>query len=198
MSALSLILSTPLNSKYTNEQTIQQTRCWLKNIIIGLNFCPFANREFEADSIRYAVSDSSDLASSLQDLAQEFQYLDQHPNTETTLLIFNRSLQDFDDFVELIDYANQLLNELNYCSTYQLAHFHPQYCFEGEPARDASNYTNRSPFPTLHIIREKSMQHAIENHADTSSIPDTNIKLARKLGVDKIQDMLNSCRRSDD
>lgn len=187
-----------MNSKYTNDQSIQQTRCWLKNIIIGLNFCPFASREFEAERIRYAVSDSSDLATSLQSLAQEFQYLDQHPNTETSLLIFNRSLQDFDDFLELIDYANQLLDELNYRATYQLAHFHPQYCFEGEPADDASNFTNRSPFPTLHIIRELSLQRAIENHPDTSSIPDTNIKLARKLGVDKIQGMLNSCRKPDD
>jgi len=178
----------------SHELIIQQTQCWLKNIIIGLNFCPFAEREFKKNSIRYWVSDDANLESALHALAAEFQYLDQHAATETSLLIFSASMIEFDDFLELIEYANELLDDLGYRGIYQLAHFHPQYCFAGCEPADASNYTNRSPYPILHIIREKSLQHAIENHPNPDAIPDTNIKLAKQLGADKLQGMLNTCK----
>lgn len=182
----------------TQEDIIQQTQCWLKSIIIGLNFCPFANKEFEQKTIRYTVSSGIDLESNLHALAEEFQHLDEHAKTETSLLIFNQGADDFDDFLELIDFSNQLLDDLGYRSSYQLAHFHPQYCFAEEEPDDASNYTNRSPYPTLHLIRETSMQRAIENHPDTEAIPDTNIKLARELGADKLQSLLDKCKAQHD
>lgn len=179
----------------TQNQIIQQTQCWLKSTIIGLNFCPFANKEFKQNTIRYQVVDEKGLESNLHALAEEFQFLDNHADTETTLLIFSHSVDDFDDFLELIDYANQLLDDLGYRSTYQLAHFHPQYCFDGVEPDDASNYTNRSPYPTLHLIREESLQQAIENYPDTAEIPENNIKLARELGADKLQSLLNECKK---
>lgn len=174
----------------------QHTKNWLKDIIIKLNFCPFANREFIKNSIRYSVSQSADLESGLYALATELNHLDQHPETETTLLIFPDCFTVFDDFLELIDYANQLLRELGYVSIYQLAHFHPDYCFEGVQASDASNYTNRSPYPVLHIIREESLQKAIESHPDAGSIPDINIILARKMGSAKMQLLLDQCKHT--
>jgi len=173
----------------------QQTRNWLKDIIIKLNFCPFANREFINDSIRYSISHASDLESGLHALAEEFNHLDNHPETETTLLVFPECFAEFDNFLELIDYANQLLNELSYESVYQLAHFHPDYCFDGVEADDASNYTNRSPYPMLHLIREASLQKAIQAHPDPEGIPDTNIILARKLGSAKMQSLLEQCKK---
>jgi len=180
----------------SSEHIIKQTQCWLKTIIIGLNFCPFANREFQKNSIRYSVVDdnSNNLQSNLHTLASEFQYLDQYDNTQTTLLIFSQSLVEFDDFLELIDFANQILEDLGYLGIYQLAHFHPQYCFADADPDDTSNYTNRSPYPTLHIIREKSLQHAIESHPDITEIPNTNIKLANELGTDKMQFLLDTCK----
>jgi len=174
----------------------QQTRNWLKDIIIKLNFCPFANREFLNNSIRYSASEAADLESGLHALAEEFNHLDNHPETETTLLIFPGCFSEFEDFLELIDFANQLLVELGYESVYQLAHFHPDYCFDGVQADDASNYTNRSPYPMLHLIREASLQKAIENHPDPEGIPDTNITLARKLGSDKMQSLLEQCKNT--
>lgn len=174
----------------------QHTKNWLRDIIIKLNFCPFANREFLKNSIRYSVSQSTDLESGLHTLAKEFNHLDQNPKTETTLLIFPNSYTTFDDFLELIDYANQLLIELGYESIYQLAHFHPDYCFEGVQVDDASNYTNRSPYPILHIIREESLQKAIETHPDAGGIPDANIMLARKMGSAKMQFLLNQCKHT--
>jgi len=179
----------------SSEKIIRQTQCWLKTIIIGLNFCPFANREFKNNTIRYFVSDDESLESSLHTLAAECEYLDNHSSTETSLLIFSRNFTDFDDFLNLIDFANQLLDDLGYRATYQLAHFHPDYCFEGVEPAEASNYTNRSPYPTLHLIREKSLQNAIENHPNTEDIPNTNIKLANELGADKMQSLLNTCKQ---
>lgn len=174
----------------------QHTKHWLKDIIIELNFCPFANREFIKNSIRYTVSDSSDLETALHTLADELHHLDNYPDTETTLLIFPGSFLVFDDFLELIDYANQLLSDSGYESVYQLAHFHPEYCFDGVETDDASNYTNRSPYPTLHIIREESLQKAIQSHPDPTGIPDTNIILARKLGSAKMQSLLDQCKNA--
>lgn len=174
----------------------QQTENWLKDIIIELNFCPFANREFIKNTIRYSVSNASELEAGLHALAEEFDYLDNHHGTETTLLIFPDAFSEFEDFLELIDYANQLLEDLGYQSVYQLAHFHPEYCFDGVAPDDASNYTNRSPCPTLHLIRESSLEKAIQNHPDPAGIPDTNIKLARKLGSAKMQSKLNQCKRT--
>ncbi len=178
----------------TNENIIQEIQCWLETIIIGLNFCPFAQKEFKQQTIRFQVSDSTGLESALHSLAEEFQYLDEHSTTQTTLLIFNQSMQDFDDFLALIEYANQLLEDLGYLSTYQLAHFHPDYCFDGVEAQDASNYTNRAPYPVLHLLREESLQQAIDNYPNTADIPDTNIKCARELGVEKIQTLLEKCK----
>jgi len=175
------------------EQIVDQTKHWLSTVIIDLNFCPFAKREFVKETIRYQVSTKKDLEANLHVLAQELEHLDKHPQTETTLLIFAEAFKHFDDFIELIDYADQLIDELGYRSTYQLAHFHPDYCFEGEEQSDAANYTNRAPFPTLHLLREASLQSAIESYPDTTSIPERNIELAREYGSDKMQSLLDNC-----
>lgn len=172
---------------------IEQTKCWLSSVIIDLNFCPFAKREFVKESICYEVSTSSGLEANLHELARALEYLDDHAEIETTLLIFAETFSDFDDFLELIDYADQLVDELGYRSTYQLAHFHPDYCFADAEQDDAANYTNRAPFPTLHLLREDSLQKAIDKHPDTANIPDNNINLARKLGADKLQTRLTNC-----
>ncbi|MDX1315701.1 MAG: DUF1415 domain-containing protein, partial [Eudoraea sp.] len=125
--------------------------------------------------------------------ANEFQLLTDDTNIETTLFILPQGFDDFENFLDLIDLTNQLIDELGYRSTYQVAHFHPDYCFEGEKENDPANFTNRAPYPTLHLLREASLQKAIESYPDTSAIPDNNIKLARKLGFDKMQALLNNC-----
>lgn len=185
--------------RYPDPATIiTQTRCWLESVIIELNFCPFARREHLRNSIRYQLSEQADLSSALQTVAEECQYLDQQPQTETTLLIFPRGFNDFNDFLELIEMTDQLIDQLDYRSTYQLAHFHPDYCFAGSNDDDAANYTNRSPWPTLHLLREASLQRAIERYPDTSQIPDNNIKKARELGKPALQARLQQCMAAQD
>jgi hypothetical protein len=167
-------------------------------VIIDLNFCPFAKREFARESIRYTVSDQPDLALALQAVADECQQLDQQPQTETTLLMFSRGFNEFDDFLQLIEMADQLIDQLGYRATYQLAHFHPDYCFAGSDNGDAANYTNRSPWPTLHLLREASLQRAIEGYPDTSQIPENNIRKARELGKAALQARLQQCMAAQD
>ena len=104
--------------------------------------------------------------------------------------------EEFNEFLILIDLSNQLLEELGYSAVYQLAHFHPDYCFDGVSKDDASNYTNRAPYPILHLIREESLEKAIDNHPDPASIPDTNIKLAREMGVEKFKQLLKQCQNT--
>ncbi|VAW56968.1 hypothetical protein MNBD_GAMMA07-2576 [hydrothermal vent metagenome] len=188
---------------HSHQIIIQQTQYWLEHIIIGLNFCPFAKHEFQHQTIRYAVDNNTDLEATLMVLTKELEYLDHHPctqqksndlnytGTQTTLIIFTQAFSDFDAFLDLIELANHLIDDLGYSATYQLAHFHPQYCFDGVTADDASNYTNRSPYPILHLLREDGMQLAIERHPNTSQIPDANIALARKLGAVKIQKIID-------
>ncbi|HED34945.1 MAG TPA: DUF1415 domain-containing protein [Gammaproteobacteria bacterium] len=177
----------------TDEAIICATQYWLQSVIIELNFCPFARKEFTNNKIHYSVCRSARLEQVLHQLADAFQRLDEHADTETTLFILTDAFSDFEVFLDLIDYANQLLEDLGYNGIYQLAHFHPDYCFAGESPEDASNYTSRSPFPTLHILREKSLQSAIEKHPDTSGIPETNIALARQMGKQKMQALLENC-----
>lgn len=173
---------------------IKQTQCWLENTVIGLNFCPFASRVLKKNTIHYAVSETVRLEDSLTQLATEFHRLDQDPAIETTLLIFSDGYTVFDDFLELIEYADSLVDQLEYRSVYQLAHFHPDYCFAEVAADDPSNFTNRSPWPTLHLLRETSLQRAILQHPDTAQIPETNIKLARKLGFAKMRSLFDRCK----
>jgi len=185
-----------MNTKNTiidESKLVKQTQNWLNEIIIGLNFCPFARREVLKNRIRYTINNSSELETSLYALADELQYLDSHNESETSLFICPQGFSDFDDFLNLIEFADQLIDDLNYRSVYQLAHFHPDYCFDGVDQNDASNYTNRSPYPTLHILRESSLESAIASHPDTSTIPETNIALARDKGSAKMQQLLNLC-----
>jgi len=195
------LTATPGNPDSANPDSasiIAQTRCWLESVIIALNFCPFARREFVRNSIRYEICGQADLTSALQAVADECQYLEQQPQTETTLLIFPHGFSEFNDFLQLIELADQLIDQLGYRSIYQLAHFHPDYCFAGSNDEDAANYTNRSPWPTLHLIREASLQQAIDAYPDTSQIPDNNIEKAREMGKQALQALLQQCIRVED
>lgn len=172
---------------------IQQTRCWVESVIIALNFCPFARRELEAGHIHFQVSHNMNIEDSLHSLIGEFQRLDKSPEIETTLLIFADGFKKFDDYLELLDLANELLVTMKYEGIYQLASFHPDYCFAGESENHAGNYTNRSPYPMLHIIREGSLERALENYPDPESIPERNIKVACEKGTEQMRAMLQKC-----
>ncbi|MDT8451452.1 MAG: DUF1415 domain-containing protein [Gammaproteobacteria bacterium] len=172
---------------------IKQTRCWVKTVIVGNNFCPFARRELERGSIRYSVKTGRDMESALQAVVDECIQLDNNDAIETMLLIFPEGFQDFEDYLQLVELAEGLLADQGYESVYQVASFHPDYCFAGAEQNDAANYTNRSPYPMLHLIREASLEQALINYPEPEKIPEQNVERARELGLEEMQRRLKAC-----
>jgi len=176
-----------------DEKIISQTKSWLEKVVIGLNFCPFAGREFRRGSIHYAVLNSSDRKKILTQLAIEFQRLDENTEIETTLIILPGQFNDFNNYLDLIDLCQELLEEEDYEGIYQVASFHPSYLFAGSGENDASNYTNRSPYPMIHILREASITKVLENYPEPESIPERNITLANEKGLEVMRELWKSC-----
>lgn len=177
----------------TTKNIIQHTQNWVSDVIVKYNICPFARREVERGSIRYTLIEELNKQSVLQSLLDECRYLDEHSEVETTLFIMPAGFEGFYDFLDLVELANDLLAMQEYEGIYQLANFHPDYCFADELQNAPSNYTNRSPYPTLHIIRETSMEMAINNHPDVDAIPERNIAFANKKGNAFFADLLATC-----
>lgn len=171
---------------------IKQTEAWVQRLIVKYNICPFARQELEQRSIRYAV-ERGKFEAVLERLAKEWQLLDDDRSTETTLLMLTE-FDEFADFLDLIAVAEQFLAMNDYEGVYQLAHFHPHYCFAGEAEEDPANYTNRAPFATLHILREDSMEQALAGNTQAELIPQRNIEFARRRGNAFFQQLLANVR----
>ncbi len=178
----------------TDEIIIQQTQCWLDRVIIGRNICPFAKRERDLNRIRFFVEPCNTFEDALESLIRECEYLENNTDTETTLFILQRLTEGFNDYLDFLAIAMQLLNAQGYEGVFQLASFHPDYCFADSEPEDPANYTNRSPYPMLHIIREESLERALQNYPQPELIPQRNIELCRSLGLKTMQKMLQECR----
>ncbi|ADZ91309.1 DUF1415 domain-containing protein [Marinomonas mediterranea] len=177
----------------TDEVVISQTENWVERFIVGLSVCPFAKREVERQSIRSIVIRTKKNDVALQELMNEINWLDQNPETETTLVIFPTLLADFHRYLDFVELAEELMYQQGCEGVYQLATFHPNYCFSGAEPSDVSNYTNRSPYPMLHILREQSVEKAIEHYGDTSTIPDRNIELMEEKGEAELEKLMKTC-----
>lgn len=174
------------NSPATDKEVVTSTQCWVNTFVVAHNICPFARREVEAGSIRYQVVGGS-LQDVLVNLVSECQLLDSNNNIETTLLIYPCDFANFDDYLDLLELANQLIEQQGYQGTYQLASFHPQYCFDGVAPDDPSHYTNRSPYPMLHLLREASLEKALAVFPNPEQIPERNIERMRTMGLASLQ-----------
>jgi uncharacterized protein len=165
---------------------ITQTQTWLTRAVIGLQLCPFAKAVHLKSQIRYAVSHDTTPEALLLTLTQELSRLAQaNPFIEeTTLLIHPWVLSDFLDYNDFLDRADLALHALELQGVLQIASFHPQYQFAGTQASDIENYTNRSPFPTLHLLREASVEEAMKNFDGADAIVQRNIATLQRLGLD--------------
>ena len=161
---------------------ITATADWIESVVVGHNFCPFAKRELRRNTVRYVLAEDGAEAA-LAALLAECRHLDANAGTETTLLILPAGVDDFEDYLDLTAMAEDLLAEHGYEGVYQVASFHPDYRFADADADDAANYTNRSPYPMWHLLREDSLSAAIDAYPDVDAIPDTNIAKARALGA---------------
>jgi hypothetical protein len=172
---------------------IDETKKWLESVVIAHNICPFAKRVFDTNGIYFAIENSTDVEICLENLLDECARLDENENLETTLLIYTKAFADFDDYLDFVEIAERLLEVEDYEGIYQLASFHPNYCFEDSAENDAANYTNRSPYPMLHLLREHSLEKALGNYPNPEDIPENNIKLTRELGLQKMRETLAAC-----
>ncbi len=178
----------------TTNPIIAQTKNWLQQVVIACNFCPFAKKELHRGSIHFEVVEAQGRANLLASVVQEMQRLDENDGIETTLLIYPEAFPEFAEFLDFIELAETELAEHDYEGIYQLATFHPDYCFVGEPADDPANFTNRSLYPMLHILREASITKAVDNYPDPENIPERNIVFARKKGLAHMAALREACR----
>ena len=160
------------------------TRQWLEKAVIGLNLCPFAKAPHVKNLVRISVSQARHLDGFLEDLDRELQLLGETPadELETTLLVHPTLFPDFDTFNQMLDIADAAVVDNGLEGIVQIAPFHPDFQFEGTDSDDIGNYTNRSPYPTLHLIREDSIAKAAQAFPDASAIFERNIALLEKMG----------------
>ena len=165
------------------ELVIERTKKWITEVVIGCNFCPFAANVVKRQTIYYQVETSADLETCLDSFLSVVNRMDDDPAVETSFLIFTNSFEQFEDYLDLVALSEKILKQKGYEGIYQVASFHPLYLFEGSVENDPANYTNRSVYPMLHLLREESIDKALENYKDPESIPERNILFAREKGL---------------
>ena len=168
----------------TDEQVLEKTRHWLEKAVIGLNLCPFAKAVYVKNQVRLVVSKARHADDLLEELDRELDLLVATPASEidTTLLIHPTLFDNFLDFNDFLEIAEGVIDEHGLEGVIQLASFHPQFQFDGTEPDDISNYTNRAPFAILHLLREDSVERAVEAFPQADAIFNTNIATLEKLG----------------
>lgn len=172
------------NFSFPAEQAESLIREWVETMVVGLNLCPFAAPELRNNSIRYATTAAAELEAVLTAFLAELDRIQRTEETElsTTLLILTHTAAVFDEFLDILDLCQTLLEQAGLEGVFQLASFHPQYCFDGVDEDDLSNWTNRAPFPTIHIIREGQMARVLTHYKNPEEIPERNMALMTQLG----------------
>ncbi|MCD2512940.1 DUF1415 domain-containing protein [Comamonas endophytica] len=178
--------SAPNLQAYPPELVIEDTQRWLEKAVIGLNLCPFAKAVHVKQQIHYAVSEATDARGVAEQLQQELEDLAEisPEKRDTTLLIVPHALQDFLDFNDFLELADELVEAMDLGGILQVASFHPQFQFEGTEVDDVTNCTNRSPYPILHLLREDSIDKAVEAFPEAEAIYEHNMQTLEKLGIE--------------
>jgi hypothetical protein len=176
-----------------DQQIIGQTKNWIQKVVIGLNFCPFANREFKNNTIHYHIEHSTKRTDAREALLKECRRLDRDRSIATTLIIFPNAFQEFDTYLQFVSFAEKLLQQKGYEGVYQLATFHPLYQFANSTPDDPANYTNRSIYPMLHLLREDDIAKAVQFYGNAEEIPERNVKFAREKGEVYMKMLRDSC-----
>ena len=158
-----------------------EVQSWLRDVVIGLGLCPFASRPYEEERIRFVVSAVNAKEALLSELQAECELLEASPQVETTVLVLPEYLAAFEDYNDFLDWVDMLIHKRGWEGVFQVASFHPDYCFaDVEPGSD-ENLTNRAPYPLLHILREASVEAALEHYPDADAIPARNIAKVSSL-----------------
>ncbi|MFD2176153.1 DUF1415 domain-containing protein [Veronia pacifica] len=179
-------------SSHTVKDVEEATENWLNQVVIGLNLCPFAAKPQRKQQIRIRVCEADDDESVMQVICDELKALDENdPEVlETTLIVTPNHFQDFDQYNQFLDVADMLVDQFGWRGIYQVASFHPDYCFADADQDCDSNLTNRSPFPVFHLIREASIEKALKHYGgDPEDIPDINVERVCNLSAKEKQQL---------
>ena len=170
------------------ENVNQQVQQWLEEVVIGLNLCPFAAKPNRNKQIQIFISEATDEQVLLEEIYQQLKKLDSTPveQLETTLVVTPHLFKDFSDYNQYLDLIDALVFQMGYQGIYQVASFHPDYCFHGTQPNDAENLTNRSPYPIFHLIREDSMEKVLKHYPDPEGIPERNIERVEALSAEEV------------
>ncbi len=187
-------MSDGVHSDCVEGDPVRETYHWLETVVVGLNLCPFAAPVLKDKGLSVEVCDEQILDSILAAVLKQLDTLQQSDESvlSTSLLVFSQALQDFDEFWALVEVADNLLQQVGLDGVIQIASFHPSYCFEGVDDDDISHYTNRSPYPMLHFIREAQLTRALAHYPNPEQIPENNIDRLRQLGKTELLKLLNS------
>lgn len=166
-----------------SEAVIARTRQWITDVVVKCNFCPFAAREIKRNSIHYEVLFAATLTNVLPAVIKSFQQLDDDPAIETSFLVLPDRFSSFYAYLEMLDLCEQLNKKENYEGIYQITSFHPAYLFAGSNENDPGNYTNRSPYPMLHFLREASVSKAVDDYPEIDQVTKRNIAFTREKGL---------------
>lgn len=180
-----------------NIDHIAPVRRWIEQVVVGHDLCPFARPVL--DRVRYVVSEARDLEALLTDLAAELEALVNAAPARrpTTVLVVPHMLADFSDYLDAVELVDAVLADSGLEGEVQVASFHPEYRFADAPADDPAHYTNRSPYPLLHLLREDEVSRAVDAHPDVEAIPERNVAHFRALGLEAVRALLDDARRGD-
>jgi len=180
-------------SDLTAPTIIKQCQKWVESVIIRFNICPFAKAEIEQQTVDYHVVKQGSLERYVSALLDQCQRLDQQSEISTSLVIYPDPELDFDSYLELLMISEHVMADAGYDGIYQLASFHPDYCFEQADQDDAANYTNRAPYPILHLIREDHITKVLADFLKPEQIPQRNIDFTRRKGLEQMTAALAQC-----
>lgn len=172
------------------DHIISETKSWVERVVIGCNFCPFAGKAFINNRIHFEVIDGKSIKEHLESVLSELLRLDERDDLETTLIIFPNQFVNFEDYLDFVSLSDGLLAAHDYEGVYQIASFHPAYLFAQSNEDDPANFTNRSPYPMIHLLREDSVSKAVDLYPDVDEIPERNIAFAREKGLEGMKLLL--------
>jgi len=175
---------------------ISHTEAWIDQFVIGMNLCPFAKKPFKTGKIKFVLPGSTEAnAIGALTIKESIFLQDEEGNFDTTIIILPNGYQDFYAYLDLVEQLNDALVENDLEGIVQIASFHPMYQFGGTHLNDAENFTNRAPYPLIHLLKEADLDDAIEKYPNTMDIPTNNIKTMNNFGADKLKQLLDDLKR---
>ena len=183
-----------MDSPFEASKILADVQNWVDSFVAGMNLRPFAKPELTRNRVRFVVSAANSEELLLTALHAELELLNNDQSIETTLLIHPGVLREFDQYNQFLNYAEALIIQMALEGIYQIASFHPDYQFENTDPTAAENYTNRSPYPMLHLLREESLETAIASYPEVEQIPGRNIELMQRLGKTELLKIRRACQ----